>query len=847
MNPYRRRSLVVLCLLSLVLAVSAQAQRYSVGSSIGYPTIYQPDDGADIPAGVTITLKCYSTYDYDYDNYTCSSVYDGATITWTAKDAYNNDVGTWIDDDGTTATWTTPAVAGPVTIYATADDNPYYLADDTARQDSLALNVVKRIYVDGDATGNNDGSSWDNAFNYLQDGIDAASSGWDIWVAEGTYYPDEDTAYPSGTNSQSATFTLESGVAIYGGFDGTEDDLGDRDPETNETILSGDINGGGLDSANSRHVVTCTSGSSSTRLDGFTVTMGYADYGLADGGGIRLEGCSPTIFNCLITANKAYSDDGDGGGMSCLNASPTVTNCDFTSNIADDDGGALVNKNGSNGTFTNCTFSSNSTTGANGNSHGGAIYNSAGEQGGSGSSPTFNNCTISSNTTIHDGGGVANGDSGTNPTFNNCSISSNSAGDDGGGVANRDGCSGEFTGGTTISGNAAGDKGGGVACLNSSSPDFDDCVISNNTTPVGEGNFGGGVYCSGGSPSFTECTISGNTANDDGGGVALSDGADASFSDCDFTSNRSKRNGGVEGYGGDGGGIYIPSGCDASFDSTCTFTSNTAEDDSGAAYVGSSSPTFSGCSFTSNSSYEDGGAVSNKGSSCTASYTSCTFTSNTAGDDGGAMCWKDGSHGSVSGTTTFSSNSATNNGGAVFISAGDEYPVEVGSSPSFSGCTFEENSGRDGGAISCKQESDASFSNCDFTENTASDDGGAIHMERDSDLSLSSCTFEDNEADGHGGAINIRSGCCPSISGCTIGSYGHGNTSAKDGGGIHMEDTGTNPTVSNTSVRYNYAGDDGGGLAIKGSSDPSNAGGNTITNNTAVDNGANIFDPGGKW
>ncbi|UCD52635.1 MAG: hypothetical protein JSW27_08355, partial [Phycisphaerales bacterium] len=160
MKLYRRRNLVVLCLLSLVLTVSAQAQRYSVGTPIGCPYIYQPDDGDDSPAGLTITLKCNSTSDYDYDNYTCSTVYDGATIKWTAKDAYNNDVGTWIDDEGTTAVWTAPDAEGQVRIYAKADDNPYYLANDSYNQDYITSNVVKRLYVKHNATGNNDGSSW---------------------------------------------------------------------------------------------------------------------------------------------------------------------------------------------------------------------------------------------------------------------------------------------------------------------------------------------------------------------------------------------------------------------------------------------------------------------------------------------------------------------------------------------------------------------------------------------------------------------------------------------------------------------------------------------------------------
>ena len=43
------------------------------------------------------------------------------------------------------------------------------------------------IYVDADATGLNDGSSWADAFNDLQDAIASSTSGDSIWVADGTY------------------------------------------------------------------------------------------------------------------------------------------------------------------------------------------------------------------------------------------------------------------------------------------------------------------------------------------------------------------------------------------------------------------------------------------------------------------------------------------------------------------------------------------------------------------------------------------------------------------------------------------------------------------------------------
>ncbi len=45
--------------------------------------------------------------------------------------------------------------------------------------------------VDDNAPAGGNGQSWGTAYKYLQDALTAATSGNEIWVAEGVYYPDE--------------------------------------------------------------------------------------------------------------------------------------------------------------------------------------------------------------------------------------------------------------------------------------------------------------------------------------------------------------------------------------------------------------------------------------------------------------------------------------------------------------------------------------------------------------------------------------------------------------------------------------------------------------------------------
>ncbi len=290
--------------------------------------------------------------------------------------------------------------------------------------DVYQLCYGKIYYVDPDAAGNNNGSSWADAFNYLQDALAAQTTiPCEIRVAEGIYKPDANSSNPSGTGDRTATFQLINGINLKGGYAGFgQPDPNARDYDLYETTLSGDINAPGDPNDNSYHVVTSSGCGLNTVLEGFTITGGNANGTLLDerGGGMFNYGnSSPTVSDCMFSGDEA----GYGGGMSNYGYSgPTVTNCTFSGNSAVQGGGIHCDQFSS-PTLINCTFSGNT-----------AAYG-AGIHGNNSSSPTITNCTFSDNEADEYGGGMYNTNS-SSPVLTNCTFTGNTAGTNGGGMRN---------------------------------------------------------------------------------------------------------------------------------------------------------------------------------------------------------------------------------------------------------------------------------------------------------------------------------------------------------------------------------------------------------------------------
>jgi len=385
-------------------------------------------------------------------------------------------------------------------------------------------------YVKPGGTGSGNGS-WGVAAPPAQLAtiIAGAASGDQVWVAAGTYYPTTGA-------SRTVAFTLKSGVAVYGGFNGTETTLGARNWTTNVTILSGDIGTAGVNTDNSYNVVVSTGNTATTILDGFTIENGNANGAGQDatGGGIYNSATTVTYANCTITNNTAIgSGTGTGGGGVYATGNGTVT-------------------------FNNCSFSSNSTSVAASSQTGGGGFCL------NGGAATLTGCTFSGNTSSSEGGGILNTESGI-LTLTSCVFTGNVATGSGGGLATCSAAS--YVTGCTFTSNIANSLttgGGGVYTNTGTGTQLTSCALTGNTAH----EYGGGFYDNGGDGlGVTRCIFTSNSAND-GGGVATNNGTSPAISNCRFSNNVAQVS---------GGGIYNNNAGNGSL-VTDTFFNNTAND-----------------------------------------------------------------------------------------------------------------------------------------------------------------------------------------------------------------------------------------------------------------------------
>lgn len=198
------------------------------------------------------------------------------------------------------------------------------------------------IYVNQNATGNNNGSSWADAYTELSD---ATKSAWgnQIWVAQGTYLAHE--------SDRKKSFRLYDDVKLYGGFSGNESALAERNWHDNPTILSGDLlgNDNGIVSfaepsrGDNTHVLIRVE-SEGVAVDGVTIRDAHANYGsshLNRGAAIYKANHvdSLVVRNCIIEKNTAKQSSGIHADFhlpstSGLIQSAIIDKCIFRQNVS---------------------------------------------------------------------------------------------------------------------------------------------------------------------------------------------------------------------------------------------------------------------------------------------------------------------------------------------------------------------------------------------------------------------------------------------------------------------------------------------------------------------------------
>ena len=206
------------------------------------------------------------------------------------------------------------------------------------------------IYVDIAATGNNGGSRWQDAYTSLQSALAAAWPCDEIWVADGTYKPTDE---PYDTD---ATFQMVSGVGVYGGFEGTEENRYERNWFENETILCGDPNGDDDyskpfsegNTEDNTDVVGSFSNIEIAAIDGFTITGGVI-------AGVYCADSSPVIQHNKIAGNST--------GVYCFESEQPVIKNNW---IYENDNGIYFDKAGNTPVLRNNTIANNTDYGVSG-------------------------------------------------------------------------------------------------------------------------------------------------------------------------------------------------------------------------------------------------------------------------------------------------------------------------------------------------------------------------------------------------------------------------------------------------------------------------------------------------
>jgi predicted outer membrane repeat protein len=362
------------------------------------------------------------------------------------------------------------------------------------------------IFVDQTAVnGANDGSSWADAFIHLQDALAYASDTVNgvvaIWVADGTYWPDQGAGVTPG--DRTASFVMVDGVSVFGGFSGflgLQEQPGEfnLDDRTELTTLSGDIDRDGSLANNSYQVLRAGGNINGIMWDGFWIKDGHAEATAQPydrGAGIYNNGGAFAFFG-EITNNHASNA---GGGIYTTDGDVTIVQSTIRDNSAGIGGGIYTTAGDL--TVVDTVLSNNGVETAYLPTYGGGVA--------AVNNPFLylGNSTVLNNLASVDGGGVYLSGSSTDSIFIfDVVFRLNNAWNSGGAIYN-----------------------------NQTTPSIRDCRFLSNY--AGGEVSGGGAYAGAGNPEIVQSIFSANSAADFGGAIFTLDGSVLTLVNSTFSEN----------------------------------------------------------------------------------------------------------------------------------------------------------------------------------------------------------------------------------------------------------------------------------------------------------------------
>jgi len=225
------------------------------------------------------------------------------------------------------------------------------------------------IYVDLNASGLNNGTSWTNAYTDLQEAIDCAEVGDEIWVAEGTYALNTE----SPVTCYLTPFRIRDGITLYGSLVSGASTTNGRDFSNNATIFTGQGVADILISLSKN-----TPSNPLTVLDGFqfkdagqAILSTTANYEIRNAVFSGFSSDRGVVQNFRSTANFVRSRFADntirytGGVLFAQRSQVTVDACYFESNSSNgykNVAGCILYSDSSQVTFLNSVFYDNSAT-----------------------------------------------------------------------------------------------------------------------------------------------------------------------------------------------------------------------------------------------------------------------------------------------------------------------------------------------------------------------------------------------------------------------------------------------------------------------------------------------------